>query len=170
MVEKLTITPELAHVVLQENQFVHAIMETGEDRFEAEFTIDGEHPYLYENPAIANHVSGTTFFEVSRQLMKATGHLFFSVPVKSRFLLKTIAIEFDRWGKIGVPVTAVIDVVSPGRGLNPFGTYEFTLSFYQDGWLLGTMKAVTSTMPAEVEDRLMSRQYRQPPVNCNNAA
>ena len=37
-------------------------------------------PILYENPAIANHVSGTSFLDASRQLLKAISHLYYDIP------------------------------------------------------------------------------------------
>jgi len=73
----MEITKELAHVVREENLFVHQVRPTGvPGQYESEFTVDGAHPYLYENQAIANHVSGTSFLDTSRQLLKAICHHF----------------------------------------------------------------------------------------------
>jgi hypothetical protein len=160
-IESARITKKQAHVVFDKNQFVHELARVAENVFEADFVIDGKHPYLYENPEIANHVSGTTFFETSRQLMKATGHLFYGVPVESRFLLKDLAISFERWGQIGVPITASISVIPPQRSENYAGTYVFILEYRQDGKTLGVFNVTASAMPGKVEDRLMARQFAQ---------
>lgn len=37
------------------------------------------------------------------------------------------------------------------------------MSYHQEGWEIGTMKGEFTTFPLEVEDKLMSRQYRQAP-------
>src|SRR5262249_14469454 len=87
--KKTIITKALAHVVKDENLFVHEVVKVGSDKFESEFIVDGAHPYLYENAVIANHVSGTTFLDTSRQLLKAITHLFYAVPLANRFVIRT---------------------------------------------------------------------------------
>ena len=159
--EKKEITKKLAHVVHDQNQFVYSLLKIAENIYESSFIVDGKHPYLYENPEIANHVSGTTFFETSRQLMKALGHLFYEVPVDSRFLLKDMIIKFDRWGQLGVPIIVRIVVTPPQRSENYAGTYIFSLTYVQDGKDLGVFDVTASAMPGKVEDRLMARQFAQ---------
>ncbi len=39
------------------------------------------------------------------------------------------------------------------------------MSYHQEGWEIGTMKGEFTTFPLEVEDKLMSRQYRQAAVS-----
>jgi hypothetical protein len=159
--ETKKISKKQAHVVFDQNQFVHELAKVADNVFVSDFIIDGKHAYLYENPEIANHVSGTTFFETSRQLMKATGHLFYDVPLDSRFLLKDLAIAFERWGQIGFPVTAKITVTPPQRSENYAGTYIFVLEYLQNGKRLGVFDVTASAMPGKVEDRLMARQFAQ---------
>ena len=103
------ITKEYAHVVGDENLFVHKVARLAPHKFESEFTIDGTHAYLYENPAIANHVSGTTFLDTSRQLLKAITHLFYDVPLTNRFVIRSVSMDFTRWAKMGVPILAVVE-------------------------------------------------------------
>jgi hypothetical protein len=63
------------------------------------FTVDGTHPYLYENPAIAN---------MGRQLLKAISHIYYDIPMDSRFALHGIDIEFLRWARIAVDIELVL--------------------------------------------------------------
>jgi hypothetical protein len=156
------VTKEVAHVVRDENLFVHQVTRTAPNKFESEFCIDGAHPYLYENPAIANHVSGTTFLDVSRQLVKAICHLFHSLPLSNRFVLSTVAMDFTRWAKIDVPILAVVEA-EPLKSI--FGSLPMSttgkVTFYQEGWEIGTITGKFMTFPAAIEERLMSRQFRQ---------
>lgn len=56
------ITPALAHVGCAANLLVHAVAAGAEAHcYRSVFAVAGGHPSLYENPAIANHGSGTTF-------------------------------------------------------------------------------------------------------------
>ena len=123
-----TITKELAHVMHDENLFVHHVARGGAHEYVSAFVIDGDHPYLYENPAIANHVSGTTFIDVSRQLLKAICHIYYDVPVTSRFILRDIQVSFLLWAKIGVPIDVRVSVQPPSiarRNWRVFGTWIF---------------------------------------------
>jgi hypothetical protein len=163
----MEITKQLAHVVLDENLFVREVERIpGRSQFTSRFTVDGRHPYLYENPAIANHVSGTTFLDVCRQLLKAVTHLYYEVPLDNRFVIRTANMDFGRWAKLGVPIEIVADLshkTTQLRGLDCL-SYEAEVRFYQEGRLTGTMTGQFSTFPQAVEDLLMGRQYRQPPL------
>jgi len=161
----MQITGEYAHVMREENQFVHEVTQIAKDQFKSGFTVDGAHPYLYENPAIANHVSGTTFLDMSRQLLKAVTHFFYSAPVSNRFVIRSVNMDFTRWAKLNVPIEAITDLTPEPKIL--FGhaclTFQAHITLYQEGWEIGTMSGEFTTFPLEVEDRLMGRQYRQAP-------
>lgn len=160
------ITKELAHVIQAENLFVDRIRKITDNQFETEFTIDGRHPYLYENEAISNHVSGTTFLEATRQLCKAISHLYYGVPILSRFVLKSVSIDYFRWAKCGVPLYMHIAVSTdaPVSGLSSSSSFDATLTYSQEGYELGLIKISFSAISQEVEHRLMSRQYSKPPL------
>src|SRR6476646_1625193 len=103
------ITPALAHVSCDANLLVRSVEAHGDEHtYRSVFTIDGAHPYLYENPAIANHVSGTTFIDMGRQLLKAISHLYYEAPIDSRFVLHNVDIEFMRWAKLGVDIEVIV--------------------------------------------------------------
>ena len=162
----MEITNQLAHVMQNENLFVSEVHKTGsENQFASTFIIDGRHPYLYENPAIANHVSGTTFLDVSRQLLKAVTHLFYAVPVTNRFVIRSAHMDFGRWTKLNVPIEVVVDLTPERtkiRGQECIN-YAVRVSFYQEGRLTGSITGQFSTFPQAIEDLLMERQYRQSP-------
>ncbi len=161
----MTISKELAHVIKDENLFVQAILKTGADKFETEFCVDGRHPYLYENQAIANHVSGTSFLDASRQLLKAISHLYYGVPLENRFVMQNIQMDFLRWAKIGEPIRVIVEAIAQERTLGGVPSTSFTgkITFFQDGRQIGAIDGKFSTLSAEVEERLMSRQFRQSP-------
>lgn len=158
-----TITKALAHVVNDENLFVRNVAKVATDHFESEFTIDGTHPYLYENAAIANHVSGTTFLDTSRQLLKAISHLFYDVPLANRFVIRAANLDFTRWAKIGVPIQASVQLVPSEKTMSGQTVLSFTgsVTWHQDGWQIGVLSGKFMTLPAAIEDQLMQRQYRQ---------
>jgi len=161
----MQITREYAHVVREENLFVHEVTQIAQNRFKSEFTVDGTHPYLYENSSIANHVSGTTFLDMSRQLLKAITHFFYSAPVSNRFVIRSVEMDFTRWAKLDIPIQTLLELVPESKIV--FGhsclTFKAHISCHQEGWKIGTMKGEFTTFPLEVEDKLMSRQYRQAP-------
>ena len=158
-----TITKALAHVVNDENLFVRNVAKVATDHFESEFTIDGTHPYLYENAAIANHVSGTTFLDTSRQLLKAISHLFYAVPLANRFVIRAANLDFTRWAKIGVPIQASVQLVPSEKTMSGQTVLSFTgsVTWHQDGWQIGVLSGKFMTLPAAIEDQLMQPQYRQ---------
>ena len=96
----MQITKEYAHVMREENLFVHEVTQIAQNQFKSGFTVDGTHSYLYENSSIANHVSGTTFLDISRQLLKAITHFFYSAPVSNRFVIRSVEMDFTRWAKV----------------------------------------------------------------------
>lgn len=163
----MEITNQLAHVVTNENLFVSEVQKTDQDnQFASTFIIDGRHPYLYENPAIANHVSGTTFLDVSRQLLKAITHLFYAVPLTNRFVIRSAHMDFGRWTKLNVPIEAVVELTPDRiklRGQECIN-YVARVSFYQEGRVTGSITGQFSTFPQAIEDLLMERQYRQSPA------
>ena len=161
----MTISKELAHVIDDANLFVHAIWKTGADQFETEFFVDGRHPYLYENRAIANHVSGTSFLDASRQLLKAMSHLYYDIPLENRFVIQNIQMDFIRWAKTGEPIRALVEASAQERALGgaPQSSFTGKVTFFQEGRQIGTIAGKFSTLSAAVEERLMSRQYRQTP-------
>lgn len=160
------ITRELAHVIHADNLFVDRIRKISDNQFETEFTVDGRHSYLYENEAISNHVSGTSFLEVTRQLCKALSHLYYGVPIDSRFVLKNVSMEFSRWAKCGVPLYMHISVSAPpsASDSSTSSSFDVTLTNSQEGHELGLIKFSFSAFSQEVEHRLMSRQFNKPPI------
>src|SRR5690349_2017885 len=103
------ITPVLAHVASGANLLVRNVQACAEEHtYRSVLAVDGAHPYLYENPAIANHVSGTTFIDMGRQLLKAITHIYYDAPIDSRFALHNIDIEFVRWTKLGVDIEVTV--------------------------------------------------------------
>ncbi|WP_036288379.1 AfsA-related hotdog domain-containing protein [Methylosinus sp. PW1] len=164
--EFLAITRGAAHVIDETNLFVHSVLRIGADTFESPLLFDGRHPYLYDNPAIANHVSGTSFLDASRQLLKAISHLYYNVPIENRFVIQKVEMNFARWAKIGVEIRALVEAEALERVLGGVASVSVCgkITFQQEGRELGSMTGKFSTFSAEVEARLMSRQYRQPPV------
>lgn len=163
----MQITKEIAHVMRDENLFVYHVEPTGEsNQFVSEFCVKGTHPYLYENQSIANHVSGTSFLDSSRQLLKAICHLFYDVPIENRFVMRKVSLDFTRWAKLNVPIKAVVDCqnqITTLRGQICL-TFSGQISYYQEGWKIGVTKGKFTTFSRNIEDLLMSRQYAQPPL------
>jgi hypothetical protein len=162
-----TITSALAHVSCDANLLVRNVQACAEEHtYRSVFVIDGTHPYLYENPAIANHVSGTTFIDMGRQLLKAISHLYYGTPIDSRFVLHNIDIEFLRWAKLGVEIeiTVTVDMAQARRADAP-RTCAATLVWRQEGHLVARARSRFTTFSAALEAKLMSRQYGQAPVN-----
>lgn len=157
------ITKEYAHVVSDENLFVHEVVRLAPDKFESKFVVDGTHTYLYENPAIANHVSGTTFLDTSRQLLKAITHLFYAVPLTNRFVIRSVNMDFTRWAKMGVPILAVVEPTTVCKTIlgYPCLTVSGEIAWHQEGRKIGSTTGKFMTLPPELEDQLMGRQYRQ---------
>lgn len=163
----MEITKQLAHVMRDENLFVREVERAPQgERFLSRFTVDGRHPYLYENPAIANHVSGTTFLDVIRQLLKAITHLYYAVPLENRFVIRTANMDFGRWAKLDVPIEVELELTHETTQLRGQAclNYAARARFHQEGRLTGTMCGTFSTFPQAVEDLLMGRQYRQRPL------
>jgi hypothetical protein len=161
-----TITPALAHVGRDANLLVRNVR-AGADAhtYHSTFVVDGDHPYLYENPAIANHVSGTTFIDMGRQLLKAISHLYYGTPIDSRFVLHGIDIEFARWAKLGVEIAVTVGVeLSTARRGDAPRTCKAALEWRQEGHLIAHGKASFTSFSAALEAKLMTRQYAQPPV------
>lgn len=160
------ISPALAHVVADANLLVRSVAAAdAPNTYRSVFAVDGAHPYLYENPAIANHVSGTTFVDMGRQLLKAIAHIFHGVPLAHRFVLHAIDIEFVRWAKLAVDIeTTVTAEMSDARRVDAPRTCHATLVWRQEGHLVARSRASFTCFSAGVEDRLMARQYGQPPV------
>lgn len=153
----MEISNKIAHVVNDENRFVSEVEQISVGIFESHFMISGDHPYLYENPEIGTHVSGTTFFEVSRQLMKAIGHLYYKVPIDSRFTLQKVEIEFNRWAQLKQLLKARIEVSRP-NDVKPYGEYYFKISYYESSILLGVFSVAALALSSNAEKRLMRRQ------------
>ena len=106
----------LAHVANQENLLIRWVWALPEpDTFASRFNIDGTHPYLYENAAIANHVTGTTFVDVGRQLLKAVAHIYYEIPLDIRFVLHGIDVKYLRWVKLGVDIDAKVRLTMDKR-------------------------------------------------------
>ncbi|MEP7124147.1 MAG: AfsA-related hotdog domain-containing protein [Byssovorax sp.] len=161
-----SITPALAHVGCEENLLVRNVQALAEEHaYRSVFSIDGAHPYLYENPSIANHVSGTTFIDMGRQLLKAISHLYYGAPVDCRFVLHTIDMEFVRWAKLGVDieVTVTVDADAARRADAPRG-YGASLVWRQEGHLIARASSRFTLLSAALEAKLMSRQYGKAPV------
>lgn len=157
------ITPALAHVSCAANLLVDGVEATEvEHTYRSVFTIDGMHPYLYENPAIANHVSGTTFIDMGRQLLKAIAHLFYGVPMDSRFVLHGIDIEFLRWAKLGVAIELVVTTeMAAARRADAPRTCKATFVWRQEGHLVARASSSFTCFSAALEAKLMARQYAQ---------
>lgn len=157
------ITPALAHVVHRENLLVQKVWASGTPGvFHSEFVVDGTHPYLYENSGIANHVSGTTFIDVGRQLLKSISHLFYGVPLESRFVLHDVRCEFMRWAKLGVPIR-IQTTLEGGEGKSPKARRTFRVEsvLEQEGIVVGKLLSSFTTLSMELEERLMTRQYAE---------
>jgi A-factor biosynthesis hotdog domain len=163
--DNVTVTNEHIHVLSDTNAFVKKVRRISPGVFESELLVDGTHPYLYENPILADHVSGTNFLDFSRQLLKAISHLFYGAPVSNRFVLRKVQLDLTRWAKMRVPVRAVVTAAHECKTV--FGHecifIAATMSLYQEGWGLGSMSGEFTTFPLEVEQRLMKRQYNQDP-------
>lgn len=158
------ITPALAHVSCEQNLLVTNVAAAEEEHsFQSVFCVEGTHPYLYENPAIANHVSGTTFVDMGRQLLKAITHLYYGSPLDSRFVLHGINVEFLRWARLGVDIEVAVALeVDPARRLDAPRGYRATLTWTQDGHTVARATSSFTTFSTAVEARLMARQYAQP--------
>lgn len=161
-----TITPALAHVTSEANLLVRSVRPLeAADTFRSVFVIDGTHPYLYENPAIANHVSGTTFVDMGRQMLKAITHLFYGAAIDSRFVLHGIDLSFARWAKLGVEIEATVEVQADAANRpEALRRYTATLTWAQEGRPVARAVSTFSTLSAELEARLMGRQYAQGPT------
>lgn len=161
-----TITPALAHVGCDANLLVRSVEAIGEHTYRSVFTIDGTHPYLYENPAIANHVSGTTFIDMGRQALKAISHIFYEVPIDSRFVLHGIDVEFLRWAKLGVDIdfSVTVEMSAPRRAEAP-RTCRATLAWHQEGHPVARARSSFTSFSAALEAKLMTRQYAQAPLD-----
>lgn len=160
-----SITCALAHVVRDENLLVRYVWFTGEPHvFGSRFLVSGQHPYLYENPAIANHVSGTTFVDLGRQLLKAIGHLYCQIPLDSRFVMHAINMECLRWVKLDTPVDVRVTLAAD-RSARRDARQSFSarLAFSQEGHPVVEATARFTSLSAALEAKLMSRQYAQPP-------
>lgn len=161
-----SITPALAHVTCEQNLLVREVAETEQaHHFRSVFQVDGTHPYLYENPAIANHVSGTTFVDMGRQMLKAITHLFYGSPLNSRFVLHNINLEFLRWAQLGVDILCEVSLeVDEVRRLDAPRTYRAAFLWTQEGHPVARAQSSFTTFSAAVEARLMARQLAQPPA------
>ena len=159
------ITKELAHVSRDENLFVDRIRKIKDNIFETEFTISGDHPYLYENIAISNHVSGTSFLDITRQLCKAMSHLYYEVPLLCRFVMQNTEMQFNGWTKCSVPIYMQLNAQVEKRILGGFisPTFDVVLTYFQEGHELGSIKVKFSAFSHDIEEKLMSRQYRRKP-------
>jgi len=161
-----TITPALAHVTCDANLLVRNVQAlAGAHTYRSVFAIDGAHPYLYENPAIANHVSGTTFIDMGRQLLKAVSHLYYETPIDTRFVLHNVDIEFLRWAKLEVDIEVTV-TVEPAEARGAAGRRSFgaALEWRQEGHLCARARSRFTTFSAALEAKLMSRQYREAPA------
>jgi acyl-CoA thioesterase FadM len=156
----------LAHVVNDENLLIHCVWATPEpDVFGSRFNVSGTHPYLYENAAIANHVTGTTFVDVGRQLLKSVAHLYYDVPLDVRFILHGIDIKYLRWVKLGVDINVRVKVFMDDRPRCELRhTCDVELSFAQEGRQVVEAKTSFTTLSKHLEDKLMARQYAEPPL------
>ncbi len=161
------ITPALAHVSSDANLLVRNVQAAAAPHtYRSVFTIDGAHPYLYENPAIANHVSGTTFIDMGRQLLKAFSHLYYDATLHSRFALHNVDIEFLRWTKIDVPVEVTVTAeMDATRGSDAPPMFHVTLAWRQEGHDVARARSRFTLFSAALEAKLMARQYGQPPAD-----
>lgn len=160
------ITPSLAHVACDANLLVRNVQALPEAHtYESVFAVDGAHPYLYENPAIANHVSGTTFVDMGRQLLKAVSHLYYDVPLDTRFVLHNVDIEFMRWAKLEVDIEVTVTVeAAEARRADARRSFGAALVWRQEGHLCARARSRFTTFSAALEAKLMSRQYRETPA------
>ncbi|MBS2024556.1 MAG: hypothetical protein JST92_19315 [Deltaproteobacteria bacterium] len=160
------ITPALAHVSSEANLLVRSVEACAAPHtYRSVFNIDGTHPYLYENPAIANHVSGTTFVDMGRQLLKAISHLYYGTPIDSRFVLHNIDLEFLCWAKLGVDIEVTVTAeMQGGKKVDSARSCRATLTWKQEGHLLAKAKSRFTLLSAALEARLMTRQYARPPM------
>lgn len=158
-----TINCALAHVTCEENLLVHQVQAADKPHvFHSEMLIDGTHPYLYENAAIANHVSGTTFIDAGRQLLKAISHLYYGIPIDCRFVLHGINIEFLRWAKLQVPIRIEVTFhMNELKQANARLHCSTELFYYQENHLISRATSSFTTFTKELEDKLMARQYAQ---------
>jgi hypothetical protein len=156
-----SITPALAHVGCVANLLVTNVQRwAAADTYRSTFTVDGAHPYLYENPAIANHVSGTTFIDMGRQLLKAIAHLYYATPLDARFVLHGIDIEFTRWARLGVEIECIATAeMTAARRADAPRTCQATFEWRQDGHLLARARSSFTTLSAALEAKLMARQF-----------
>lgn len=159
------ISTALAHVRNEKNLFVRKVWETGKtDEYCTELCADGTHPYLYENPAIANHVSGTTVIDATRQTLKAISHLYYNVPLDSRFILQSFQLDFMRWMKLNVLVYILVSVeTTPPK--RPGGRQKFNLkgTYIQENRVVGKFQSIFTSLSKELEEKLMSSQYSEKP-------
>lgn len=160
------ITPALAHVSSVDNLLVDNVTACAEPHtYRSVFAVSGTHPYLYENPAIANHVSGTTFIDMGRQLLKAVSHIYYDIPMDSRFALHGIEIEFLRWARLGVDIEITLTVEwSPARRADAPRNCKVSLVWQQGGQPIARARSSFTTMSAALEAKLMTRQFGSPPV------
>lgn len=148
----------------EENLLVRLVWFTGEPHvFGSRFVVSGQHPYLYENPTIANHVSGTTFVDVGRQLLKAIGHLYYLVPLDSRFVMHAINMECLRWVKLNEPIDVRVTLEAGAARRDARQSSTARLAFSQEGHRVIDATAQFTSLSAALETRLMTRQYEQPP-------
>lgn len=157
------ITPALAHVSCDANLLVRNVRAcTEEHTYQSVFSIEGDHPYLYENPAIANHVSGTTFVDMGRQLLKAISHLYYGAPLDSRFVLHSIDLEFLRWARLGTDIEVTVTAeMAEGRRSDSARSCTATLVWKQDGHLVAQARSRFTLLSAALEAKLMARQYNR---------
>jgi len=161
------ITPALAHVSCDANLLVRSVRACAEEHtYRSVFAIDGSHPYLYENPAIANHVSGTTFVDMGRQLLKAIAHLYYGTPLDNRFVLHGFDIEFLRWAKLGVAIEVTVSADVPdARRADAPRACAAAIEWRQEGHLVARARSRFTTFSAALEAKLMTRQYGQAPAD-----
>lgn len=157
------ITPALAHVSCDANLLVRNVRACAEENtYQSVFAIDGAHPYLYENPAIANHVSGTTFVDMGRQLLKAISHLYYGAPLDSRFVLHCIDLEFLRWAQLGADIEVTVTAeMTQARRADSSRTCSATLVWKQDGHVVAQARSRFTLLSASLEAKLMARQYNR---------
>ena len=156
----------LAHVVNEENLLIRSVWALPEpDNFASRFSVSGTHPYLYENAAIANHVTGTTFVDVGRQLLKAIAHLYYDLPLDVRFVLHGIDVKYLRWVKLGVDIEVQIKVTIDHRPRSEVRhTCDVDMSFTQEGRRVVEAKTSFTTLSRQLEDKLMMKQYSEAPL------
>jgi hypothetical protein len=89
--------------------------------------------------------------------MKAIGHLYYKVPIDSRFTLQKVEIEFKRWAQLKKLLKAKIEVSRPNHE-KPYGEYYFKISYYESNILLGVFSVSALALSSNAEKRLMKRQ------------